>query len=104
MIEENKLEIYFDEELNYSPLAYKMDTAYKNLHSAALKAKEFLDYGLESQKKYLEKKEQARDMVNYFSKNVEEFYKKTLDREQYDYLLNNEPKKILKDIAPKLKF
>jgi hypothetical protein len=50
MREQNKVEIYFNENLNYHPLAHHMDTAHKNLHSAAIKAKEFLDFGLESQK------------------------------------------------------
>lgn len=104
MVEENKVEIYFNEELNYAPLSYHIDTAYKNLHSAALTAKEFLDFGLESQRKYVDKRKDALEMIDYFSKTVDKFYTKKLDEGQYNYLLDTEPKKILKDIAPNLKY
>lgn len=101
---EEKTRVYFNEKLNSFPLSYRSDSAYKNIHEAALIAKEFIDYGLESQKQYKEKRKSALEMIDYFSKTVEKFYTKKLDRKEYNYLLNTEPKKILKKMAPKLKF
>ena len=90
--------IYFNAELNSHPLSYKKDLAYKNLEKAALEAKEFLDYGLESKKKYKKLRKEALNVLDYFSKTVNKFYTRTLKQEQYNYLLENSPKKILKDI------
>ena len=80
------------------PSKYQNHDVYKNLHKAALKAKEFLDYGIESKKKYKRLRKEALDVLDYFSKTVNRFYAGKLPDEQFDYLLNIESKNMLKDI------
>jgi len=93
----NKKLVCYEEKMK-DPLYYRKDLAYKNLEKAALEAKEFLDYGLESQKKYKNKRKEALETIDYFSKITNKFYLETLTNEEYKYLLHSKPKKILKDI------
>ena len=82
----------------HRPSEYHPDESYKNLHKAALDAKEFLDYGLQSQRKYKKQRKDALSIIDYFSQMVNKFYTGTLTDEQYEYLLNSSQKKLLSEI------